>query len=105
MADNIASAESSRNPFWFRNQVKSGGPWDYKQQHPIYERFGNFNYGATGKAWGFPDQVLLRAAGSVQENRLEEWGSPFGGPPYGDDPVDQYYIHLGILYYENSKGE
>jgi hypothetical protein len=67
IADNIASAQSSWNPFWFRNQVRGGGPWDYKQQHP-----GNFNYGATGKAWGFPDQVLLRAAGSVQENSLEE---------------------------------
>lgn len=40
-------AESLR---WFYNQVRDGGPWDYKQFSPNYENFGNFNYGVAGTA-------------------------------------------------------
>ena len=36
----------------FYNAVKSGGKWDYKQQGSQYENFGNYNYGATGRAAG-----------------------------------------------------
>ena len=102
------------NPFWFRNKVKDHGPWDYKQKNPEYEAFGNFNYGATGAAYGFSDNVLKRMAGDAQIGAgtsepgwgdPDMWGpilNPFGNgtPPYGDDPVDQYWISRGYSYYQ-----
>jgi hypothetical protein len=52
-----------RGPEWFRSQVTDFGPWDYKRQDSKYEDFGNFNYGATGAAFGFSEDTLLRMAG------------------------------------------
>jgi RHS repeat-associated protein len=108
---NIREAEGSWNPFWFRNQVRNGGPWDYKQQGQAYEAFGNFNYGATGAAFGFPDSVLLNEAGRAQREAgtsRSGWGEPgppaapfLGTPPYGDDPIDQFWIRQGIDFYRN----
>ncbi|MFN4834001.1 MAG: polymorphic toxin type 44 domain-containing protein [Pseudanabaena sp.] len=99
------------NPFWFRDKVKNGGVWDYKQLNRAYEDFGNFNYGATGRAFGFSDITLLQEAGIAQVQAgtsRPEWGNPGtrlnpfdpGIPPYGDDPNDQYWIKEGIRYYD-----
>jgi hypothetical protein len=82
-------------------QVPNKGPWDYKQQGPEFQAAGNFNYGATGSAMGFPDFVLLRMAGLAQKQAgtsKPSWGSPFGFAPYGDDPADQAQIAAGIQY-------
>jgi len=108
---NIANASDKWSPWWFRNQVKNGGPWDYKQQGSDYEDFGNFNYGATGAAFGFPDTILLNEAGRAQQaagTSLPSWGSPgpslfpfLGTAPFGDDPQDQYWIKEGIDFYRN----
>jgi len=39
---------------WFIGKVKTGGPWDYKNNGYSQGRdFGNFNYGATAAALGF----------------------------------------------------
>ena len=89
------------------DKVKPGGVWDYKRYSPksdplLYEDFGNFHYGATGRALGFSEETLLRGAGAVQSVRRPEWGGPFGGSPYGDDPRDQTMIKLGIEYYEKT---
>gem|GEM_PF-528040 len=96
---------------WFYLKVHGGGPWDYKLLgDPLYEDFGNFNYGATGAAMGIPLEVLLREAGRAQINSgtsRPEWNAPpetplwrWGGEaPYGDDPNDQRWIHLGYRYY------
>ena len=93
--------------FQFRDQVKNKGPWDYKQQGRQYEEFGNFNYGATGKAAGFPGDTLLQQAGRAQVaagTSRPEWGDPGGLLPFtgsksnGDDPVDQFWIQQGIRY-------
>ncbi len=88
---------------------------DYKQQRDgHYENFGNFNYGATGRAFGFDANTLLRMAGDAQikaGTSKPGWGDPQmlgpfpnpflpGIPPYGDDPRDQYCIKKGIEYYE-----
>lgn len=86
----------------FYNSVRNGGPWDYKQWGSQFQDFGNFNYGMTGAAAGFSDQVLLRAAGWAQQRAgtsTSAWGGPLGGPPYGDDPNDQQMIQDGINYY------
>ena len=108
---NMNTASDHWNPSWFYNQVRNNGPWDYKQQGSQYQDFGNFNYGATGAAFGFPENVLLREAGRAQQaagtSRLE-WGNPgwrlnpFGGSgSYGDDPRDAELIRQGIQFYQN----
>ena len=108
---NIEMAKSSWSPFWFRNQVKNKGPWDFKQQGQQYENFGNFHYGVVGRAFGFSGTVLLREAGRAQQaagTSLSEWGSPgwrinpWGGSgAYGDDPADQKMIKEGIRYFDD----
>jgi len=95
------------NPLWFKAQVL--GPWDYKQQGD-FEHFGNFNYGATGKAAGFPEGILEREAGRAQVNagsgggRGIPWltlrGGLLGEAPFGDDPRDQAWIQMGFEYYD-----
>ncbi|NVZ51565.1 bacteriocin [Pseudomonas sp. B6002] len=110
LQDNIAIANNRRlhlkpgSAFmysWFYSQVRGRGPWDYKQKSLKYEAFGNFNYGATGTVLGIPEHVLLRAAGAAQtfaETTKPEYGSWWGGEPFGDDPRDQYWIRRGIEY-------
>lgn len=51
---------------WFYEKVRNGGEWDYKQRGSNYQNFGNFNYGATGAAFGFSEDMLLRMAGWAQ---------------------------------------
>jgi len=102
---NIQNAESKyqTDPHWFYNQVRNGGLWDYKQYGSQYEDFGNFNYGATGYAFGFKETFLYRMAGWAQQRAgtsKKEWGSPWGKSPYGDDPRDQAMIGKGIEYYK-----
>ncbi|MEK6325145.1 MAG: polymorphic toxin type 44 domain-containing protein [Acidobacteriota bacterium] len=71
---------------WFRDMVKANAPWDYKRMTPDlrYEDFGNFNYGATGAAIGFPLITLYSEAGRVQgippgmSEKPKEWGYPAG---------------------------
>lgn len=48
--------------YWFYEQVKNKGPWDFKQKGS-FEKYGNFHYGAVGYAGGIPESLLLRAAG------------------------------------------
>jgi hypothetical protein len=109
---------------WFYDQVKNGGPWDYKwagdtsQGNSEYQEFGNFNYGATGKAAGIPDALVAWAAGAAQVaggTSKPEWFAPYGinnNPgttpmltfPYGDDPNDQLDVYDGMAYAEEDCG-
>jgi hypothetical protein len=99
---NISEAESHVDPTWFYNKVRNKGPWDYKQQQRKHADFGNFNYGATGYAMGFPESVLLRMAGWAQTRSGTSrvgYGTPYDfSEPYGDDPNDQEQIKNGIHY-------
>lgn len=107
---NMAAAENM-STYDFYKAVKNKGPWDYKQdKRSDYEAFGNFNYGATGRAVGFAEAALLQAAGAANW-RARPDGNPaiFGGPglpgvpgagSFGDDPVDQYWIQQGIRYHD-----
>jgi hypothetical protein len=98
---NMSEAAAHWNPTWFYGQVRNKGPWDYKQRGSTYQDFGNFNYGATGAAMGFPDQVLDRMAGLAQKQAgtsKPDWSGPLGKAPYGDDPDDQLQINRGIEY-------
>ena len=119
---NIAEAERYRNtdpllnsmnparvPLWFYNQVNTGGDWAYKQSgHEQYQDFGNFNYGATGRALGFSRQTLLRMAGwkHIRDGSLPSEGHylDIGDSCYGDDCRDQEWIIRGMDYYDNNYG-
>jgi Bacterial toxin 44 len=99
----------------FKKAVENKGPWDYKQQGwtltdtgnlgpSPFQDFGNFNFGASGAAWGIPLNVLERGAGWGQGRAgtsTPEWGHWYQGPPYGDDPADQAQIAAGYQYYQN----
>jgi len=115
--DNIKAAAAAsfggKGTPWFYNQVHNNGPWDYKQLGRQFQDFGNFNYGATGSAFGYSEDTLLRAAGWAQKRAgtsKPEWGDApsalqayvgaGGEPPYGDDPDDQAMIKQGIEYYK-----
>jgi hypothetical protein len=87
---------------WFYDRVRNGSTWDYKQQGSNYEDLGNFNFGATGRAVGFSENILLRGAGWAQGRAGTSdpsWGSWYKSAPYGDDPADQVQIQRGIDYY------
>ena len=80
---------------WFYERVRNGGTWDYKQQKRAYADFGNFHYGAVGYAACIPEKILLIAAGAAQwkaGTSRPEWGNFTGAPPFGDDPMDQFWI-------------
>jgi RHS repeat-associated protein len=101
---NIAKAKSM-SPFDFYNYVKNHGAWDYKQLSTDYRAFGNWNYGLTGRAFGWPSNILLRMAGYAQVKAgtsEPQWGNPVGGPPYGDDPADQAVITSGMSFYDQA---
>ncbi|MDC0669152.1 PAAR-like protein [Nannocystis radixulma] len=101
-AANLRGLPMEARLLWFYEQVKNGGPWDYKQRGAQYEDFGNYNYGATGQALGIPSQVLRRMAGWAQKRAgtsRPEWGKPTdlcGDGSFGDDPRDQEMIDAGI---------
>ncbi|MBV8041505.1 polymorphic toxin type 44 domain-containing protein [Pluralibacter sp.] len=86
---------------WFYFKVKNRGPWDYKQYHPELENFGNFHYGAIGYTAGIPADILQMDGGFAQEHAgtsKPEWGHWYQDPPYGDDPIYQFWIKQGIDY-------
>ena len=85
---------------------KTGGIWDFKNQpqpgaHPELDDFGNYHYGAVGRAIGLPDSFMNWAAGAASWNhyrskgKKDPYGSPFTGAPYGDNPENQYWIKQG----------
>lgn len=93
----------------FANAVWDGGPMDYKyaaSDRTVYEAFGNFNYGAVGRAAGFSADVLNRMAGWAAARfsggdpsilrALTENPAPFADT--GDDPAN---IRAGMQYYDN----
>ena len=89
---------------WFYNMVNTSGPWDYKQQGDQYTDFGNFNYGATCGAIGWPLYFCQGAAGLAHDYRAFNLGLPLGNgipyliPPYGDQAADQDQIANGYYY-------
>jgi len=88
---------SKHNFIWWYFKVRNKGNWDYKQfgPHREFEDFGNFNFGATGRAVGIP-RVVLRAGAGVAG-----WiaGTATSGP-YMDDSKDQYWIEAGMNFYD-----
>jgi hypothetical protein len=104
--DNIRTV-NGKGLDWFYNQVRTGGPWDYKNVYNdhLYDDFGNFNYGAAGLNLdpgnpAYDDTFFLEAAGLAENPSNPEWFQGSLIPPYGDDPQNQFWIQQGMLYYE-----
>lgn len=56
---------------------------------------------------GITPYILKNAAGFAQLRATTyepRFGLPFLSKPYGDDPVDQYWIQAGIDYYNENFG-
>jgi RHS repeat-associated protein len=127
---NINMAKDIWNPFTFKNLVKTGGEWDYKNNlNTIYglgnytkgtffnyenmwmdaQDLGNFHFGIVGKGVGyFPEWFMLYQAGRAQikdENSSPEWQKGRFKPPYGDDPRDQFWIQNAFWYYNLHKNK
>jgi len=104
LASNAAAA-AQMNAFQYVYAVTH--QWNYIVQGSEYEAFGNFNAGFTGRANGWFGFLLEIGAGGYQEFFTNvhdpSWGDVYSGPPWGDDPVDQYMIDWGVRYY-NSGG-
>lgn len=106
LINNMMTARLHRGPsaltyWWFYNQVRNHGPWDFKQLGGKYENFGNFHYGAVGEAGGIPDEILLRGAGAAQKfagTSDPKWNNYKGPNSHWDDPKDQTWIRAGIDY-------
>jgi hypothetical protein len=97
-----------KHPWWnplqalyLARRMANGGKWDYK---PANDAFGNFNYGATMAAAGYPDQFTLRFAGAYHQLcgtiSGDEAGSPLGGYPFGNRPSSEAEVAAGIDYVE-----
>jgi hypothetical protein len=97
---------------WFINQVKPGRPWDYKARpggYPLWDHFGNFNYGATGSVLADEKTLYQGAAVARYTTRnaiagLRKYGSPFKGPNYGNDAHKNEMIRQGRQYQQNNCG-
>jgi len=94
------AAEFAVFGFWLARVGPLGGDW----AEQLGEPWGNWNYGATGRAAGIPLEVLLRGAGAAEQlegltgstgSGQGGQGSPFGGPPYGDNRWSQEEIRQG----------
>jgi hypothetical protein len=87
---------------WFLNMVRPGGAWDYNDQNPDWDDFGNFHFGVLAGALLIPDEIAEIGAGIVNYFKgawIEKFGTPLSGPPYGDDPDDQMWIQEGVRFY------
>ncbi len=105
---------------WFYSMVADQKPWDYKYRDregaargdSVYEEYGNFTYGAAGRASGYSLNVLQHMAGWYQTFEPEGAKSSsqylarlgIGGEyPYGDQLKDAQQIEAGFAYYECRK--
>jgi hypothetical protein len=126
-----AKRHSILDTSWWIRSVTDNGPWDYlknknHKNSPRIEDFGNFHFGYVGAAWleslgSVGLSILENGAGSNQEEKVKAgfYGTGpqpskgnsgfkylpwFGGvPPYGDDPVDNYWIRRGYEAYWRDK--
>ena len=101
-----AAASNSSPLGWWVNQVKTYGPWDYKNRFPgawrQWDDFGNFNYGATGSVLGLSEQSLDR--GAVVARLLKHPLSQLWNYGLGNNPRKIEMIRQGMQYQKNNCG-
>lgn len=112
------AAQNKLNIFWFKGQVETDGPQDYKSikrygpDASQYQDFGNFNYGAVAEASGYSENFAQSMAGAYQIwtnvkrsnaglSSVPSYGKPFLEYPFGDDYSDQFWIMEGYHYADN----
>jgi len=109
-ADVDANIEEAKHMSWidFVKHVKSGGEWDYKSKfrhikpNP-YEDAGNFNFGATGRAVGFTEEILKMGAGAYQIFEGHSH-SDWGGPIWQDNKEFSNYLDKGLYLGARTQG-
>jgi hypothetical protein len=99
-----AGAFAGDDLFWFVNQIRENGEWDFKLESPtgdplLYEPFGNFHFGIIAAAIGLPPEIAKCGAGLV--HIITNRGPTGGVLECGDDPDDQRRIDEGYRWYEN----
>jgi hypothetical protein len=80
-----------QNSIWFKDQVKTGGEWDYKNKKylklaasknvfsfDLLQEFGNYHFGYMAACFGFPLSVSLSGAGVYQVLGQGAWQNSFG---------------------------
>lgn len=101
---------------WFKDHMRNNSddhlPWDqsmdYKQLDPMFADFGNFNFGAVGKALGYSEALLKYAAGVAQGkadglSTLDAINRALRDlKDKGDNPGDQDLIDAGIEAAKNA---
>ena len=107
---------------WLLYEVFPGQPMDYKKygspgrEQEQLRQFGNFNFGAVAAGLGYNLNSSLWGAGAasylaigvtnlfkygILKGAPPSFGTPFTGPPYGDDPLEQGEIKQGYLWAES----
>jgi len=87
---------------WLTAMVAPHMAWDYKTQGQQYDAFGNFNFGATAGAAGYPLWMLQMGAGAVSTlvgTNSSSYGSWYQPPLYGHPPAKSQMIAAGYAYY------
>jgi len=75
--------------FLFKNFWRGGGPHDYKKNDATLDAFGNFAFGATGRAAGFPLSLLQTVADMLH-------------PSWANDPINTADIDSGFHAIDNN---
>jgi RHS repeat-associated protein len=90
---------------WFNDQVKTNGPWDWKNrpefQGADYQDFGNWFYGVVGSHIYDSMWFIQSAAGYAQQRSnplYSDGGIPFLDPPFGHSIRDQNWIFRGAQW-------
>lgn len=93
--------------YLFAKGVWDGGVMDYKQYGTQYDPYGNYTYGAVGRAAGYPSSTLMRMSGwahyKFDLGLPANLGRALGEnpPPYWDNATDRGNISAGAQYYDN----
>jgi len=109
---------NTKTIFGFKNSTK----FQYNDNIMYSQDVGNMNFGVVAKAFGYSQEYAKRSAGLYQiweGKSKKEWRSnislitvysanqfgyvssvsyPTMGPPYGDDPRNQYWIDKGYQF-------
>ena len=108
----------------FARLLVPGGEWDYKTRiGPKFQNFGNFHFGIVVSAFlaahtPVPSPRRPNTPALVPQEKRDEFalgvaggvhilwtgggeGMPFIIEPYGDDPMDQAWIKLGMNFYHS----
>ena len=123
-AAELGADRSPLSTIEFASLLAPGAEWDYKTRvGPKFENFGNFHFGIVVSAFleartPVPSPRRPNTPALVPQEKRGEFalgvaglvhigttrggeGVPFFKAPYGDDPMDQAWIKLGMHFYHS----